>query len=83
MPRTGSPSATATSIEAQLDAGHAPAPAGRRSAVGLGAVQAGLDVGAAGQQQAVEAAGVVGRVDVLGQVHRQPAGVRRSPGRSR
>ena len=57
-----------------------PGSGGYRSVSGVGAVQAGFDVGAARQQQAVEAAGVLGRVDVLGQVHRQPAGRGDRPG---
>ena len=39
-----------------------------------------MDVGATRQQQAVETAGVLGGVDVLGQVHRQAAGGGDGPG---
>ena len=64
MPSTGISSATATSMR--------PSSARSRSGSGgwsfglrRGAVQRWIEVGAAGQQQPVEAAGVVGRIDVL------------------
>ena len=79
MPSTGISSAMATSMRPSSAAVARRAPAGRGRSR-LGAVAGWVDVGAAGQQQAVEAADVVGRVDVLGQVHRQPAGRGDRPG---
>ena len=80
MPSTGSSVGDGDVDEAELGGRRGRAPGRTTSVAARGAVAGRVDVGAAGQQQPVEPAGVLGGIDVLGQVDGQPAGRGDRPG---